>query len=687
MAQMGDTVVLATANVKEVSNDASYHMLGVEYLEKMYASGRISGSRFVKRDRFPSDDATLKARIIDRTIRPRFPNDYRDEVSVIVKVLSFDPQYDPLVLGANAVSAALMISPATFNGPVSLVRVTKDEDNKLSPLNIHIDRDNAYDTDLNMVLGGDGETLVNIDTNSKEVSEEKMIEAMEYGLELMQPWLEAQKKFADLVGEVEKREYESFAIPKDLMKKVSESFGEEIAGNLMSESRRSNADKTKKKMYEEFSGDYSKREIGEAYEEYAKKETRRLVLEDGKRIDGRGFDEIRPLDTKVGLLPKVHGSGRFTRGMTQVLTIATLGSSRKKQIIDDMTGEEDRRYFHYYVEAPFVFGDAGRVRHIPGRRAVGHGALAEKALVPVLPSMEEFPYTILLMSEVMSEEGSSSMASTCGSTLALMDAGVPIKKPVAGIAIGVIYDQETGEYETLADMAGVEDFYGFMDFKVTGTRDGVTAIQMDTKSEGLPIEIFKAGFEKAKKIRVKLIDEIEDTISEPRKKVSEEALKIETVKIPEKKIGELIGPGGKMIKSIQEENCVEMDVEEDGTVNIYSQSAPDIAKAKEIVESFAFVPEVGKVYKGTVESVVDFGAFVEIKRGVSGLLHVSEMSNGFVKDVNKYAKEGEEMDVKVIGVDDEGKIKLSRKGIPGSEVDKKKEGSRKKKKGGSQWYE
>jgi len=470
LARMGDTVILATVNVGRANVDMGYFPLSVEYMEKMYAAGMISSSRFIKRDKFPSDDAILRARVIDRTIRPRFPNDYLNELSVIVKVLSYDPENDPMILGMNAVSAALMISEAPFDGPISGVRVGLRE-GALLPYYKYIERDGFEDSDMNFVLGGDGEGFSNIDSNMKEVSEDVVNDAMKMGLDLMKPWLEAQKEFVKLVEVKEEKVYEAFGIPDGLVDEIKEKYYKELyEGDLLRK-------EVLEELFETYESKYSKREIEMAYEEVLKMVVKNLAFEKGKRMDGRDLDEIRELAAEVEVLPRVHGSGLFTRGLTQVLTIATLGTLRKQQTVEDMMGEDMRSYMHYYIETPFVFGEAGRIKYVPGRREVGHGSLAEKALYPVLPSIEEFPYTILLMSEIQSENGSSSMASTCGSTLALMQAGVPIKRPVAGIGIGVIVDDPTNvkEYKLLVDMKGEEDFYGYMDFKVTGTREGFTA--------------------------------------------------------------------------------------------------------------------------------------------------------------------------------------------------------------------
>lgn len=661
MAQMGDTVVLATVNVAPARGDVDYFPLQVEYIEKMYAAGKISGSRFVKRDRFPSDDATLKARIIDRSFRPRFPSDYRDEVQIILKVMSYDPNSDPVIIGVNAVSVALMLSKCPFGVPVAGVRVGYKDDNFFA-LNRHFDRDNIDESKLDLIMAGDEDGLItNIDSNAYEIPEEKYVEAMESGLEMMKPWVQAQKAFIDMHEPVEKAEYEPYVVPEELLHEVKEKYSETIAGNILLKTWREAKDQTLEEMNEEYSGAYSKKQLDDAYEYIAKNELRALVLHEGKRADGRQFDEIRPLDYEIGLLPRVHGSGLFQRGRTQVLTTATLGSIRNQMQIDDMTGEDVRRYMHYYVEGPYSFGESGRYKYIPGRREIGHGALAEKALYPVLPTVEEFPYTIILMSEILSEEGSSSMGSTCGSTLALMDAGVPIKKPVAGIAIGVIIDEETSEFKVLTDIKDMEDFYGYMDFKVTGTRDGVTAIQMDTKAFGLPLEVFKEGFISAKKARLQILDGMYEVISKPREQLSEHAPRVEVLKIPVSKIGELIGPGGKNIKKIIEETGAELNVEDDGTVQIFAVDDVSLEQARKEVAGYAFEPEVGKIYAGTVSKIVEFGAFIKLAPGVEGLLHVSEISDSFVKDVNEHLKEGQTVEVKVLAIDPVGKMKLSLK--------------------------
>ncbi len=658
LARMGETVVLATVNIAKAIPEMGYFPLNVEYMEKMYAAGLISSSRFIKRDKFPSDDAILRARMIDRTIRSRFPSDYINEVSVIVKVLSYDPENDPVVLGINAVSAALIISSAPFNGPVSGVRVGLRE-GAIIPYYKYMDRDDFVETEMNFVLGGDEKGFTNIDSNMKEVSEETVNETMKLGLDLMKPWLEAQNEFVKMVGE-KTEDYEKFGVPEGLVDEIKEKHYDELF----------NGDVLRKdllgSLFETYDGKHNKREIEAAYEEVLKMVVKNLAFEKGKRMDGRDLDEIRDIATEIGVLPRVHGSGLFTRGLTQVLTIATLGTLRKQQTVEDMMGEDIRNYMHYYIETPFVFGEVGRVKYIPGRREVGHGSLAEKALYPVLPTTEEFPYTIVLMSEIQSENGSSSMASTCGSSLALMDAGVPIKRPVAGIGIGITVDnpEDVKDFKLFVDLKGEEDFYGYMDFKVTGTREGFTAIQMDTKLESLPVEVFSAGLVKAKEALTKILDVMEEVISESKKEVSEYAPKVASVQIPVEKIGDLIGPGGKNIRLLSETTNTEIEVDNDGKVNVFAVDKESLTEAERIISTYALVPEAGQVYEGIVDGVVDFGAFVEIAPGVSGLVHISEVTDKFIKDVNEFVKVGDKVKVKILDIDSRtGKMKFSMKGL------------------------
>jgi len=664
LARMGDTVITVNVNTAPALSDAGYFPMSVEYIEKFYASGKISGSRFVKRERFPSDDAILKARMIDRAVRCRFPHDYRNEVSVIVTVMSYDEENDPLILAINAVSVALMNSSAPFDGPVAGIRMgVKDE--KIVPLYKVMDEVSKED-EMNYVLGGDGELFTMIDAGCYEIPEDKVLETMKISLEEMKPWLDAQESFIKELPKKEKDRYSSFDIPEELLSKMEEFLGDRIEKNLLSGSDDIH-ESTKEEIFSNFEGKYTKQVMAEAYDKLQKKVLRRIVLETDKRVDGRGLDEIREINCEVGVLPKTHGTGLFTRGLTQTLTVVTLGSLKDAKLVDDMGGESEKRYMHYYNDLPFAYGDVGRVSLMPSRRAIGHGALGEKALVPVIPSKEEFPYTIVVMSEIQGENGSSSMASSCGSSLALMDAGVPIRKPVAGIAFGLV-TAENGDFKLLADMQGVEDFYGDMDFKITGTADGVTAVQMDTKLTGLSFEIVQETFKKSREVRLKILDIMKACIEKPREKVSENAPKVATDKIPVSKIGELIGPGGKNIKELTEKTGAEISIEEDGTVNVYSNSQESIDKAMKIISGYSFVPKEGEIYDGIVKTITEYGAFVDIAPGVAGLLHVSEITNDFVKNVHDYLMEGQEIKVKLLSIEKDGKMKLSMKGVKSARV-------------------
>lgn len=659
LARMGDTVITVNVNSNPATGEFDYFPLSVEYIEKFYASGKISGSRFVKRERYPTDDAVLKARMIDRSIRPLFPEDYKDEVSVIVTVMSYDEENDPLILAMNTVSVALMNSKSPFEGPIGGVRVGMNEDGSLKQILKSMDLTSETDK-MNYVVSGYDDKFTMIDAGSYEVEEEKIIEAMDESFSYIKSWTDAQKEF---LAKLEKKDkaYVSVKTPVEVVDAVREFLGEErILENLQkADSDVHNA--TKAEVFEKFEGKYSKSNMESAYDLLLKKALRKLVLEEDVRSDGRKMDEVREIYTELDLLPRVHGSALFTRGVTQTLTVATLGSLKDVRLVDDMLGDREQRYMHFYNDLPFAYGDAKRVRLIPSRRAVGHGMLAEKGLWPVIPSEEEFPYTMLVMSEIQGENGSSSMASACGSTMALMAAGVPIRKPVAGIACGLVAQDE--QFKVLTDMQGVEDFYGHMDFKVIGTKDGVTAVQMDTKTKGLTMDIVKETFKKSKEARLMILDKMSETISEPNEGMSKYAPRVVQVKVPQDKIGEIIGPGGKNIREISESSGAEIEIEEDGTVNIYSSSEESIEAAKKLVSGYDFQPEVGKIYEGKVASIMDYGAFVDLAPGVAGLLHVSEIADEFVKDVRKYVNEGDIIKVKVIGVDGQGKIKLSIKGL------------------------
>lgn len=659
LARMGDTVITVNVNTKPSTGEFDYFPLSVEYIEKFYASGKISGSRFVKRERFPSDDAVLKARMIDRAIRPRFPHDYKDEVSVIVTVMSYDGENDPALLAINTVSVALLNSPAPFEGPIGAVRLGLEGEQVVSLFKA-MDL-TSEEEKMNYVVAGDGNTFTMIDAGSYIVPEEKILEAMEKSLEMMKEWMKPQEDFVAKVGAKDKS-YTSFGTAQEAVDAVHEVMGDEKIREVLELGESKAHGEAKEELYKALEGKFSKSTIDEAYEILQKKMLRKIVLEENKRVDGRAIDEIREMAAEVDLLPRVHGSALFTRGVTQTLTIATLGSLRDVRLVDDMEGEREQRYMHFYNDLPFAYGDADRVRLVPSRRAIGHGMLAEKGLWPVIPSESEFPYTMLVMSEIQGENGSSSMASSCGSSMALMAAGVPIKDVVGGIACGLVTGDD-GQFKVLTDMQGVEDFYGDMDFKIVGTESGVTAVQMDTKTSGLSMDIVKQTFAQSKEARKQVIAKMKEAIALPRTEMSQYAPKVVQIKVPTDSIGEIIGPGGKKIRELSERTGAEIEIEEDGTVNIYSSSQESIDEASKAINVYNFVPEVGKTYEGKVASIMPYGAFVDLTPNVAGLLHVSEMADEFVKDVKKFVNEGEIIKVKIVGIDNQGKIKLSIKGI------------------------
>jgi len=668
LARMGDTVVEVNVNTAPAKAELDYFPLSVEYIERFYASGKINGSRFVKIERFPSDDAVLKARMIDRAVRSRFPEDYRNEVSLIVTVMSYDEENDPVLLAINAASVALMNSSSPFVGPVAGVRMGMVE-GAIKPIYKSME-DVDENNQMNYVLGGDGKVFTMIDASCYEIPEDKILEAMEKSFAEMNIWIEAQNKFLEM-QEKKDKSYVSYVIDEGMITAISEYLGEKVLENLLAADKQKH-EETKEAMYKNFEGKYTKVNMNEAYEKLQKKALRKYVKENKKRVDGRALDEIREMDAEVDLLPRVHGSALFTRGVTQVLSIATLGSLKDAKLVDDMLGEKEKKYMHYYNDLPFAYGDADRVRLNPSRRAVGHGMLAEKALIPVIPTESEFPYTILVMSEIQGENGSSSMASACGSSLALMAAGVPIRKIVGGIACGLI-TEEDGKFNVLTDMQGLEDFYGDMDFKITGTNNGITAVQMDTKTSGLTMDVVKQTFKQSKDARLTILEKMKEAIAEPRKEMSQFAPRVVQIKVPTDKIGEIIGPGGKNIRELSENTGAEIEIDEDGTVNIYSSSKESVDEASKIIGGYNFTPKMGEIYEGKVVSIMPYGGFVDIAPGVSGLLHVSEISDGYVKDVHKFINEGDIIKVKIVGIDSQGKIKLSMKGLDSKKVEKSEE--------------
>lgn len=668
LATYGETVILATVVANELKNEVDYFPLRVDFEEKLYAGGFIKSSRFIKRETKPTDEATVSARLIDHAIRPLFPKDYKEEVQVIVTALSVDPEGDPEVLALVAASAALSASDVPWNGPLGTVRVVlKDGEFVLNPNLLPSTRAseaNAFDLDL--VVSYLGDRVVATEGEAKMVPEEKLLAAFKFGQEQVKPLLDFIRDFSAAVG-VEKKVYVSDKLDADMVAEVQSFAGTRVKEMLSTPLDKLDYVDYKKRLkdetYAQFQGKYTKVNMDESLDLIEKELVRSLILNDGRRPDGRKLDEIRPISGRVGVLPRTHGSAIFTRGLTQALTIATLGSSSLEQLIQTMTGEETKRYMHHYNAPPYSTGETNPLRG-PGRRELGHGMLAEKALRPVVPGKDEFPYVIRVVSEILSQNGSTSMASTCGSSLALMDAGVPVKSAVAGIAIGLVTDPAESKYIILTDIAGVEDFDGFLDFKLTGTREGWTALQMDTKlHHGLPIPVLADIIERSKQARLKVLDIMAEILGKPRETLSQYAPRITVIKIDPKKIGEVIGPGGRIIKRIIEETGAEIDIEDDGSVYISAKEDAVSARARAMIEGIVKEAKVGEVYDGRVTRLMDFGAFAEIFPGKEGLIHISEIAYHRVERVEDYLKVGDPVKVKVVGIDEQGRVNLSKKAL------------------------
>jgi polyribonucleotide nucleotidyltransferase len=653
LASYGETVVLTTIVSAPLKQDLGYFPLSVEYQKKLYAGGKIKGSRWVKREGRPTDEEILTGRLIDRSIRPLFPTTYKREVQVISMVLSVDMENDPSMVAAIATSAALTASSIPWKGPVSILRVGK-KDGKFV-LNPKVTEMKAQDMDL--VVSQTSEAIVMLEAGANEVPEEDVIGGIEFAKKESKALFDFINDFAKEVG-AKKESAGEEPITEEIKAKVKKIVGKDLEGIVTGWALHEGAgivNETKKALLETLSEEKPDLVIG-AFEKLLKGQIREMILS-GKRPDGRKMDEIRPLYAEVGILPRTHGSAIFQRGQTQVMSIATLGAPSLGQLIETAEGEEEKQYMHDYAFPPYSIGEVGRVG-TPSRREIGHGALAERALMPVLPSAEEFPYAIRVVSEVMSSNGSTSMASTCGSTLALMDAGVPIKAPVAGIAMGLVIESEK-KFEVLTDIIGIEDFNGDMDFKVTGTEKGVTAIQLDVKTLQLSVTILTEALKHAKEARVKIMKKIKETLEAPRKTVSAHAPKIRMLKVPVEKIGEIIGPGGRTIKGLIAETGANIEVEDDGSVNISGMTDEVVAKAFDTISLMIKEVQAGEIYDGEVKRIESFGAFIEILPGRDGMVHVSDMSMDYVADANDIVKIGEKVQVRVKEIDNLGRINLS----------------------------
>ncbi|AKM82319.1 TPA: polyribonucleotide nucleotidyltransferase [Candidatus Berkelbacteria bacterium] len=661
----GDTVVLATAVVAaEARDDIDYFPLLVDYEERLYAAGKISGSRFIKREGRPSEQAILTCRLIDRPIRPLFPKAFKNDVQVVITVLSFDLENDPGIISIIAASAALCQSNAPFEGPVAASRVGLiDGEFVLNPTVKQLEN-----SKLDLVVAGNKEKVLMLEAGSNEVDEKTMIEAIKFGHKGLQPALEIQK---ELISETKHtvEEAEEPAIIKEIKSYLGKKLAE-IVYVTDKAKRQEQISAFEKEVLENFEGNYKQIELKSAFGQVLEKEVRQAVIDKEIRPDGRKIDEIRPISVEVDLLPRTHGSGLFTRGQTQVMSIITLGPPSEEQIIETMEEEGTKRYMHHYNFPPFSTGEVKPMRST-SRREIGHGALAERALLPVIPSREEFPYTIRVVSEVLASNGSSSMASTCGSTLALMDAGVPIKTPVAGIAMGLMTSEDGKKHKILTDIAGIEDFAGDMDFKITATKDGITAIQLDTKLKGLDFDVLQEALVAARKANDTILSKINAVISEPRKELSKYAPRIETVKIPIDKIGEIIGPGGKNIRKLIEDcggkEVITIDIEDDGTVTVASIEPEASKKALTYIEGVTKEVELGKIYEGPVTTIVkdrmsgkEIGAIVQVLPNQDGMVHISQIADERVEKIEDVLKIGQVVKVKVMEIDKErGRVSLS----------------------------
>ncbi len=666
LVRYGDTVVIVNVTASKSPRDGiDFFPLSVDYEERLYSAGRIPGS-FTKREGKPTDKAILVSRAIDRPIRPLFPKDLRNDVCVNAMVLCVDLDCSPEVAAQIGTSAALSISDIPFNGPTAAVSVGYvDGEIVINPTLAQ--RENNR---LNLTVAGTKDKVSMIEAGADQIPEDIMLEAIKKGHAEIKRVAEFIEGIQAEVGKT-KFEYVSCAVSDELYEKVAGFAGDKIKVALQEvdkDTRDANVDAVTAEIEEFLKGQYSEEEfaeiksqIGEAVYKLQKKTVRKMILEEQIRVDGRAIDEIRPLSAEVDLLPRTHGSAMFTRGQTQVLSITTLGTIADEQELDGLDEETSKRYLHHYNFPPYSVGEA-RPSRGPGRREIGHGALAERALVPVIPSQEEFPYTIRVVSEVLSSNGSTSQGSICGSTLSLMAAGVPIKAPVAGISTGLVTDDnDRSRYVMLTDIQGLEDFFGDMDFKVAGTKDGITAIQVDIKIDGLSYEIIAEAFERTRVARMYILDEVMlKAIPAPRADISKYAPKIITMSINPEKIKDVIGSGGKVINKIIAETGVKIDIEDDGRVFIAGQDSAMADKAKEIIETITMELELGKIYSGKVVRIMNFGAFVEVAPGKEGMIHISKLAKERVEKVEDVVKIGDEVTVKVIEIDDQGRVNLMR---------------------------
>lgn len=667
IARYGDTVVLGTAMVSDRSiGDLDYFPLSIDYEEKFYAAGKISGSRYIKREGRPSDDAVLIGRLIDRPIRPLWPKGYRQEVQGVATVLSMDPDFRPDMVALIALSAALMLTGAPFEGPVAGVRVGLDENGKISAF---LTAEQLEKCLFDLVVAGTKDGVMMVEAGGNEATEEQIVEALEFAQKALQPAIKIQQELLSKI-DVKPIDYELVKPDKDIISRVDTWVAGKLGTGLRQPypERNDLVKKVRDQMYDHFKEELGEDPFKELKQDYddaftlaVHRDVREGIIKEKVRPDGRKLTDIRLLSSEVGLLPRAHGSSLFSRGMTQALNIVTVAPLSYSQMIDTMEKNGERRYFHHYNAPGYTVGEVKRLSG-PGRREIGHGYLAERAISAVLPLEADFPYAIRSVTEIMSQNGSTSMAATCSSCLALMDAGVPIKAPVSGIAMGLMLEKDTPYI--MSDIADAEDFAGDMDFKVAGTAKGITALQMDMKVHGLDVKILRQTLEQSKTGRAEILKHMLETIAEPRDEMSPHAPRVESVQINPDKIREIIGKGGETIQKITAETETEIDIKDDGTVMIASPDKAKIDAARQWIMSIVAEPEVGLIYKNCrVVSVLDFGAFVEIMPGKEGLVHVSEMKEERVNKPSDVVNEGDKVDVKLLAIDDRGRLQLSMKAV------------------------
>jgi polyribonucleotide nucleotidyltransferase len=682
----GDTVVLGSVVVGTKPVVQDFFPLSIDYEEKYYASGKISSSKFIKREGKPSDNAVLVGRLIDRPIRPLFPKGYRQEVQVVTTVLSMDPNFRPDVIAMIAASSALMLAGIPFDGPIAGLRIGRVN----GEYKAFLTPEERATSDLDLVVAGKETGITMVEAGANEVPEDVIIGGLEWGLKMIQPAIKLQNELREKVG-VEEKEYTLVLPSEEVQAKVDKWMVGKLGDNLRTQNtveRNNLIDEIKWEMHDEFAKEITDEEAGvtdkmsdeekmttkteyydehfradysEAFELAVKKDVRKHIVEDGIRPDGRKLDEVRPLSSQVGILPRTHGSSLFTRGVTQAMNIVTLAPLSYAQLVDTMeVTDGTRRYMHHYNAPSYTVGEIGRIGS-PSRREIGHGYLAERALMPVLPSEEEFPYAIRSVTEIMSQNGSTSMAATCSSCLALMDAGVPLKRPVAGVAMGLMMDGD--KPYVLTDLMDAEDFAGDMDFKVTGTTEGITALQMDMKVHGLPVSVLSEAIKKAHDGRMFIMKHMLSVLNGPRDHLSPYAPRIEKLMVNPDKIGTIIGKGGETINKITTETGAEINIEENGLVTVAAADTEKIEKALNWIKSLVEEPEPGKIYKGKVVSIKDFGAFVNILPGIDGMLHISQISDKRLAKVTDALQVGDEINVRLDAVDDKGRLSLSMKGV------------------------